>query len=314
MNSKKTLSTILKTVIITTSGLYLINKFLQVKATSKERLYSSNSNYYNWKFGNIYYTVHGSGSPILLIHDLTCESSSYEWKRVVNKLAKEHTVYTIDLIGCGHSDKPKITYTNYLYVQLITDFIKNVIKRSTHVIATGLSCSATVMACYIEPQQIQKLTLVNPCSLQELSKYPGKWNKLIKKLIEIPVIGSALYNMKHSFLGTKQRFADLYYCDTRYIAKHDIEAYMEASHLNGYSAKFLMSSITSKFVNINISRALKQLNHDIHIILGDALPNCESIKNCYYELNNSIEINTISNTKHLPQLENPEAFIDSIYF
>ena len=47
--------------------------------------------------------------------------------KVIDKLAENHAVYALDLLGCGRSEKPKITYTNYLYVQLISDFIKNVI-------------------------------------------------------------------------------------------------------------------------------------------------------------------------------------------
>ena len=53
----------------------------------------------------------------------------------------------MDLLGCGCSDRPKITYTNFLYVQLITDFIKAVIKQPTDVLTSGLSGSFAVMAC-----------------------------------------------------------------------------------------------------------------------------------------------------------------------
>ena len=52
------------------------------------------------------------GTPVLLIHDLSPLSSSYEWCRYAKKLEKQHTVYTIDLLGCGRSEKPYLTYTN----------------------------------------------------------------------------------------------------------------------------------------------------------------------------------------------------------
>ena len=66
----------------------------------------------------------------LLIHDLTPSSSAYEWSKMIDELAESHTVYALDLLGCGRSDKPSITYANYLYVQLITDFAKQVIKET----------------------------------------------------------------------------------------------------------------------------------------------------------------------------------------
>ena len=81
-------------------------------------------NYYHWRFGDIYYTKKGKGSPILLIHDMLPGGSGYEWTRIEDELALEHTVYNLDLPGCGRSEKPGMTYTNFVYVQAICDFIK----------------------------------------------------------------------------------------------------------------------------------------------------------------------------------------------
>lgn len=301
-------------VLFSTAGMCLINKLLQLKAVSKERLYNSNSNYFNWKFGKVFYTIRGTGSPVLLIHDISCENSDYEWKHTVNEIAKDHTVYTIDLIGCGRSDKPKITYTNYLYVQLISDFIKNVIKHKTHVIATGISSSVCIMACYIEPQHIEKLTLINPPTLQSLSSSPKHKDKLLKRIIETPILGTYIYNMKYTNNRIRKRFKDDYFSNPQAVSRHYVEAFAEASHTNGSSSRFLMSSINANYLNINIVHALKQLNNDIQIILGEDLALIDQIKTSYLEQNPSIEVETIPGTKMLPQLECPKEFLDSIYF
>ena len=125
MNWKKTLLFISTAIGTTTLAFHAINKF--IFSTSDEHSEEDSSNYYNWKFGNIYYQKTGSGSPLLLIHDLNHYSSSMEWDKVIDTLSREHTVYTIDLLGCGKSGKPAITYTCYLYVQLLTDFIRDII-------------------------------------------------------------------------------------------------------------------------------------------------------------------------------------------
>ena len=109
MNWKKTLLFISTALGTTTLAFHVINKF--IFNTSDELSEEDSSNYYNWKFGNIYYQKTGSGSPLLLIHDLNHYSSSMEWDKVIDTLSREHTVYTIDLLGCGKSDKPAITYT-----------------------------------------------------------------------------------------------------------------------------------------------------------------------------------------------------------
>ena len=109
MNWKKTLLFISTAIGTTTLAFHVINKF--IFNASDEHSEEDESNYYNWKFGNIYYKKEGTGSPVLLIHDLNHYSSSMEWDKVIGTLSKEHTVYTIDLLGCGKSDKPAITYT-----------------------------------------------------------------------------------------------------------------------------------------------------------------------------------------------------------
>lgn len=78
----------------------------------------------------------GIWSSSTLIHNLDVCSSSYEWKNIEDALSKTNTVYSIDLLGCGCSDHPILTYTNFLYVQLVTDFIKHVIGEKTDIIVS----------------------------------------------------------------------------------------------------------------------------------------------------------------------------------
>ena len=131
----------------TTVTLHLINKYINTSVSQNKSLDYIPDLYYDWKFGEVSYTKQGKGSPILLIHDLTTYSSGYEWHKITDKLAEDHTVYCLDLLGCGNSDKPNILYTNFLYVQLITDFIKNVIGDKPTVVATGESAAFVLAAC-----------------------------------------------------------------------------------------------------------------------------------------------------------------------
>ena len=147
---KKNVQRLLTISILTSmtgAGIFAVNKLINASAVIRNALHNKSQYFYDWKFGRIHYTIEGSGSPLLLLHDLSPVSNSAEWKSLKKHLAKDHTVYCMDLLGCGCSDRPKITYTNFLYVQLITDFIKSVIKQPTDVITSGLSGSFVVMAC-----------------------------------------------------------------------------------------------------------------------------------------------------------------------
>ena len=119
----KRLLTLATLVTTTTATIHIINKVIAASACLKEMLDTDVRNYYHWRFGDIYYTKKGKGSPILLIHDMLPGGSGYEWTRIEDELALEHTVYNLDLPGCGRSEKPGMTYTNFVYVQAICDFI-----------------------------------------------------------------------------------------------------------------------------------------------------------------------------------------------
>lgn len=134
----------------------------------------------------------------LLIHNLTPCSSGYEWNQFQKELLKEHTVYTIDLLGCGRSDKPNLTYTNFLYVQLICDFIKNVIKDKTDIIISGNAGSIALMSALNDDSIIKQIILINPQNLKELYKIPTKRTKTAKFILDMPIIGTMIYNIIHS--------------------------------------------------------------------------------------------------------------------
>ena len=140
--------------------MHVVNRIFQYISTADNMLSDDKYDYYNWRFGKITYKKTGSGSPVLLIHDLNVCSSSYEFEKVCSKLSKTNTVYSIDLLGCGLSDRPAFTYTNFLYVELITNFIKHIIGEKTDVIVSGESCPFVLMACANDDSIINKVCLL----------------------------------------------------------------------------------------------------------------------------------------------------------
>lgn len=291
---------------------HILNQIIFVMSTMKEVLFSDNSSYYNWRFGKIFYTKKGVGSPVLLIHDLDCTSSDYEWKGIINKLSQNHTVYTLDMLGCGRSDKPKMTYTNFLYVQLISDFIKNIIKHKTDVIVTGHASPIITMSCFMDEHLFQNILMINPENIATVNKYPKTKHKLLKFILEFPIIGTFIYNTAVSKTFIKDLFYNKYYANPSFAKNRYISAYHEAAHKGGSASKYIYSSIKCHYTNTNFVHALKELNNSIYIIGGELENNINETLEQYTELNPSIETSIIKNTRHLPHLERPEAFINTI--
>ncbi len=300
---------------ITAGAIYGINKTISIVANTQAALSNPKALRYEWRFGNIFYTKQGEGKSILLIHDLTCGSSDLEWKSIVKSYAKKHTVYTIDLLGCGRSDKPSLTYTNYMYVQLITDFIKNVIGHRTDVVATGTSAATVLMTCYNDDTLFDKIMLINPVHFEN-SSYNKVDTKLSKFLIEMPLIGTLIFNLNNTRMNYRNLFRDKYFYNPFAVRTSYVKNYYDASHFGNNTSKYLFASIEANYTGINTSRAIKDINNSIYILSGEYEENMKEIVADYQELNPSIEASTIPKTKHLPQLENPNDVLNimSIFF
>lgn len=310
--NKHKLLTISILITLTSAAIFVINKLITASAVIKNLLHGKEENYYNWRFGKIHYTVHGSGSPLLLIHDLNPLSSSNEWKSVVEPLSKNHTVYCIDLLGCGCSDRPKITYTNFLYVQLITDFIKTIIKEKTDIITSGLSGSFVVMACRNDDTIINKIMMVNPTDLAILNQIPTKQSKIAKFLLEIPLIGTLVYNVLMSKGNVELLFTEQLLHNPFHVDSELLDMYFESAHLDKANGKYLQSSITGKYIYCNIAPTLKEINNSIYIIGGQAEKDIQETISLYISMNSAIEYEIFSHAKHLPHLESPRNFLESV--
>lgn len=310
MNKKLTTAILLSSFSITT--IHVINRVHTSLCTAKNLLSNSENYFYDWRFGKIRYQKKGSGSPLLFIHDLTVGSSSYEYHRLINNLTENHEIYTIDLLGYGLSDKPSMTYTNNLYEQLISDFIKNIIKRKTSIVVSGESVPFAMLSCHNNPEMINKLICINPQNLYLQNQIPSNQTRLMKFFLEVPILGTFTYHVLTNKYTLEKMFKEQYFCHSDEIKEKYILNYLEAAYTGKYYSKFAFASYIGKYMNINILHELKEINNSILIIGGEKEEDIKTTIDNYKYYNASIETVYIPETKHLPQLEAPDEIIDQI--
>lgn len=305
MRTKNKLFTLLLISAETTASIAAINKCIKISAISKNLLSEPKSLCYKWRLGNIHYTKTGSGKPLLLIHDIHAAASGHEWSQLVPLLQEHYTVYTIDLLGCGRSEKINMTYTNYLYVQLISDFIKSVIGHRTNVIASGESASIPVMACASDPDLFDQIMLINPLRILDCSLIPGKLAKMYKFMVELPVIGTLLYHIAASKHIIAEEVCSHGFYNPFSVKPKLIDSYYEAAHL-GNAPKAIYASSKCNYTKCNITNAIRKIDNSLYIIGGSAVSDIETRLDEYKDCNPAIETAIIPETKGLPHLESPE--------
>lgn len=309
---KKNIKHFLLLTAAAAGSLHMANRFFNARAEMKNILKSESGNYFDWKNGKIFYKKRGSGSSVLLIHDLNPISSSYEWCRFAKKLEKNHTVYTLDLLGCGRSEKPYLTYTNYIYVQLITDFIKNIIGESPDVITTNTSISFVVLAENMNKNLIKNIIAINPPNINEFNRTPNKYSAVRKMLLELPVLGTFIYNIRTNESNIQKTLRQNYFYNSHLVSAKMLDAYFEASHMDFSHGKYLMASIEGNYTDNAIGHVLNKLEIPLHIIQSNQLTDAVSTASSYKKFNSKIETSYISYTGLVPQLEAPDKLLDMV--
>ena len=96
------------------------------------------------------------------------------------------------------------------------------------------------------------------------------------------------------------------------IPRETCKAYHETAHLGGASAKYLFASTQCHYTTASISRAGSQLDNCIYSESGDKNTDMRAVIKEYTDLNPAIEAYLIPNAKVLPQIEQPEEFVNTL--
>lgn len=311
VSMKEHIKTLLKLDFLALCTMHTANRVITSFSTSKNMLKPGVGKYYKWKYGDIFYQKIGEGTPIVLLHDVNPAESGYVWFDVVESMSKNHTLYIVDLPGCGRSAKPNTTYTNYFYVLFLSSFIKKVVKRKTDVIADGYSSSIALMVSVLDASLIHQITAINPQSLGNLGRTESRRSRIGKLLLSLPVLGTSLYNIEMSRRNLDYRFTEDYLYNPFRSNNRFIDAFYEGAHYHECAGKYLLASIKGIYLTVNIQKALKKTQAGFTILYGEGVEHSSDIIREYTTLNNNIQAYPVAKTKYLPMMEFPKSFLNA---
>ena len=110
----------------------------------------------------VYYEVGGQGSPVVFVHGIGAGNSSHLYRENTAVIAKTHRVYAFDFPGFARSGARAMQYTNDLYTQVLKEFIRDVVKTPSMVVAGSLGADYTIRVAVENPELISRMLLSNP--------------------------------------------------------------------------------------------------------------------------------------------------------
>jgi pimeloyl-ACP methyl ester carboxylesterase len=103
----------------------------------------------------------GSGPALLLVHGLL--GYSFSWRFAIPTLAQHATVFAIDLMGTGFSDRPpRLDCSFKASAERLLRFMDATCVPSCDLLGTSHGGAVSMMAAAMAPERIRRLILVDP--------------------------------------------------------------------------------------------------------------------------------------------------------
>ena len=287
-----------------------LNAIIGKNVDPLDNLVEGDEAWFHWRGHRIAYTRRGSGPPLLLIHGIHAAAWSYEWRFNVEHLAHQHTVYTIDLLGFGRSDRPPLRYTARLYLSLLSDFAAQVIIAPVVLLANSLPAAYAIVLGARDPGRFPALVLIQPTGLVRFHKSSSTSGDLARYAVDSPVLGTAMFNALVSRRALRS-WLDRIYIDGEIVTAELVDVYYDAAHQPG--ARYAPSAFMSGHLNLDVRRALRRLTQPTLIVWGEqAIETPVEDVRGFRALRPDIEVAILDPAGSLPHDERPDEFNDIV--
>jgi pimeloyl-ACP methyl ester carboxylesterase len=294
------------------AALAAVNASIQRKASEPDdTALGGEGRYFQWKHGRIFYKELGlqnSGVPIVFIHGIGAGSSSFMWRKNFDPLSEKFRVYALDLLGFGFSDKPAAAhYSADLYVELISDFIREVAGGPANVVASSLSAAYAVCVAEEHPELVNALILNGPAGYDTLNTRPGMSGAAFYGLLQSPVLGTSFYNVMSSERSIRDYARRTLFYDYRRVTNRLVSSLYSTSHQAG--AQHAVAAFLSGYLNVDMRVAFSRLDQRVILVWGKQDTTTPVTKaTALLALNPRAELEVFDFCRMMPEQEHPELF------
>ena len=293
-------------------GLEAYNRRVAMPAEGLENQLPVTPTRWPWRFGEV--AVYEAGDPhnppLLLLHGHNAAASAAEMKEPFARLSDRFHIYAPDLLGYGLSERPDIEYTPQLYIELISDLLREVVKQPASVVASSLTSAYAIEAAVADPEWVTSLVLVCPTGVRSLKEQsPG--GKAVEMLLRLPVLGQAIFNGIASRRSIRYFLEAQTYHDKSLVTADLVEQYYRTAHVPG--ARFAPSAFVSGKLYWDASAAWSQLSQNVLLVWGrEAKITPLSDAPAFLATNPGAELQEVSPAGILPHDEQPEQFANLV--
>ena len=244
----------------------LANAWVRYRAGRLEPASWGKPQIYAWHHGEIAFQQLGEGEPLVLLHSFGPGHDAGEWRAAAEILALHYQVYVPDLLGWGLSEKPSLTYDGELYIQLVQDFLQDVVEGRPVLVTSGLAAAYAVQLGVDQPELVRALAMVCPLGLDLHGEEPDLKDAFLHRMMRLPVLGTSALNVFTSRAGISSHLRHEVYAAPERVDRALIEHYYRSSHEPGAHAS--LAAYLAGYLNHNVRKVLPRLSLPVWIAWG----------------------------------------------
>ena len=242
--------------------------------------------------GELFYRFGGQGEPLLLLHSLGVSSEA--WRCVTEPLSSKFSLYAIDLMGHGDSDKPDKNYEIYDYAESIVEFMDVLGINQARVVGNSIGAMISVEMSASFPQRVVK---------QVLAGCPA-WETAWQRMERLIFLSSQRYDAEGNLKPMTMDGLRLAYT-------HPTPELLEwVNNLQSKTGAWFKKGQIA-VVNWDIMPKLSLVKCPTLVIFGDK----DMLREQEHVLTRGIkgaQYALIEDAGHLPQIDAPEAFLKPV--
>ncbi|MBW4418386.1 MAG: alpha/beta fold hydrolase [Myxacorys californica WJT36-NPBG1] len=268
---------------------------------------------FTWNGWKVHHTVFPnprSQVPVIFVHGFG--GSIGHWRQNMSALSKSHSVYAIDLLGFGASDKPDIEYSVDLWVEQLHDFWKTFIDKPVILVGNSigsLTCLATAAA---HPEMVRGVAMISlPDTSSHHESIPLGLRPFVRTLQKILLSPLVLYPL---FYVLRQPWIVRHWASVAYACKEAVtdellEILVKPARTKGSAQAFcaILKAMASPTFSPSIRSIFSNVKMPSLLLWGkeDRMIPLDSVER-FSNYNPKLRVVTLDNAGHCAHDECPE--------
>lgn len=248
--------------------------------------------------------------PLMLLHGFG--ASIGHWRQNLSVLGEHHTVYALDMLGFGASEKAIAPYNVALWVEQVYDFWKTFVRQPIVLIGNSIGSLVCMAAAATHPDMVRGLVMLNlpdPSIEEEMIPEPLRpVVATIKSWVASPLVLNLLFQLVRKPGGVR-RWASIAYANSDAVTDELVEILLGAAEDRGSARAFcaIFRAIVAPKFGPSVKQTLPHLQVPMLLLWGKndrMIP--LSLAAQFGGYNSNLKVVEIENAGHCLHDEAPE--------